>query len=321
MGTRVTARFDFESIIGISSEIINCKALALKAAKTTSPVLVYGETGTGKELIVQAIHNASGRRDKPFIAENCASIPASLLESTLFGTVKGSFTGADDRKGLFEIADGGTLYLDELNSMPIELQSKLLRVLQEGAIRRVGSSLIKNVDVRVVASLNELPEELLIAGKLRPDLFYRLNVVRIDLPPLRNRKEDIPILVQYFIDKFNVKFNGNITGITESALQCLVNSRLEGNVRELEHIIEGLFNIKLQGNINTQDLKQYGVFRKSKILNLKERLEKAEKKYIEEALLLSKFNVTKAAEMLGIPRQTLQSKMKKFNIRRRKIDE
>lgn len=321
MGTSLNAKYHMDDIIGKGIEITKCKEMALKAAKTSSPVLIYGETGTGKELIVQAIHNASVRKTKPFIAENCASIPANLLESTLFGIQRGSFTGADNRKGLFEIADGGTLYLDELNSMPMELQGKLLRVLQEGIIRKIGSSLTKKVDVRVITSLNELPEELIKKERLRPDLFYRLNVVRINLPPLSSRKEDIPMLVEHFINKFNSKFKGNIKGITDGALKILLSSNFDGNVRELEHVIEVIFNLKSQGKITMEDLKQCGIFRNRKILTLKEILHNTEKSYIEEALVISKFNITKASEYLGIPRQTLQSKMRKLKIKRRSSDE
>lgn len=321
MGISRSVPFNFDSIIGKSDEISACKNIAIKASKTSSPVLVYGETGTGKELFVQSIHNASERKNKPFIAENCACIPINLFESTLWGTVKGSFTGADDRKGLFEVANGGTLYLDELNSMPLELQSKLLRVLQEGTIRSVGSSAIKKVDVRVIASINESPEALLKEGKLRSDLFYRLNVVRIDVPSLRNRKEDIPLLVEHFISRFNASFNGNITGITEAALGGLITNKWEGNIRELEHVIEAIFNTKLEGQITIEDLKKLGVFRKRKTLSLNEILEQTERNYIREALVLSHFNITKASEILGIPRQTLQSKIKRFGIRRSKTDE
>ena len=192
-------KYDFIDIIGKNVKILNAKEKASKASLTSSPVLIYGETGTGKELFVQAIHYNSYRKNKPFIAQNCAAIPPNLLEGILFGTIKGSFTGAENREGLFELANGGTLYLDELNSMPLELQPKLLRVLQEGTIRRVGDTNQRNVDVRVIASVNELPEKILEEGSIRKDLYYRLNVVRINIPPLRERKEDIPLLVKYFI--------------------------------------------------------------------------------------------------------------------------
>ena len=315
MGIRGTAKYIFDDIIGKSENIIDCKEKAAKASKTSSPVLVYGETGTGKELFVQAIHNNSSRSKKPFIAQNCAAIPSNLLESILFGTVRGSFTGAEDRKGLFELADGGTLYLDELNSMPMELQGKILRVLQEGIIRRVGSINVKKVDVRVIASFNESPEMLLEEGKLRNDLYYRLNVVSINIPTLRQRKEDIPTLIECFIDKFNKSFNGAISGIDVAALEKLILWNFEGNIRELEHIIEGIFNLKLEGSITLEDLKELGFNKPTKFRSLKDRLKEAEKTYILEALTITKYNISKAAELLKVPRQTLQGKIKRLNIK------
>jgi arginine utilization regulatory protein len=315
MGIRGTAKYTFNDIIGNSEKMVSCKEKAVKASKTSSPVLVFGETGTGKELFVQAIHNNSSRNKKPFIAQSCAAIPSNLLETILFGTVRGSFTGAEDKKGLFEIADGGTLYLDELNSMPLELQGKILRVLQEGTIRRVGNTTVKEVDVRVIVSLNESPELLLEEGKLRNDLYYRLNVVRINIPTLRQRKEDIPALIDCFINKFNKSFNGAIIGVDEAALERLILWDFEGNIRELEHIIEGAFNLKLEGRITLKDLKELGLNKLNKNRALKERLKEAEKAYILEALTITKYNVSKAAELLEVPRQTLQSKIKKLNIK------
>lgn len=309
------ARYSFEDIIGVSNKLMCCKEKAIKAAKTSSPVLIYGETGTGKELFVQSIHNESSRNNKPFIAQNCAAIPSNLLESILFGTVKGSFTGSENRKGLFEIADGGTLYLDELNSMPIELQSKILRALQEGVVSRVGSNALKRINVRIIASSNESPELLLKEGKLRRDLYYRLNVVRIDIPALRDRKEDITILVDHFIRKFNDNFNAKIEGIEQSAMEKLILWNWGGNVRELEHTIEGLFNLKLQGVITLNDLKEIGFNKKSKIIPLKQKMNEFEKSYILEVLIITKFNISKAAELLNVPRQTLQSKIKRLNIK------
>lgn len=311
---KCTAVFSFDDIIGQSEPVQKSKEKATRASYTVSPILIYGETGTGKELFVQAIHNCSQRKNKPFIAQNCAAIPETLLEGILFGTMKGSFTGAENRKGLFEEADGGTLYLDELNSMPMELQAKLLRVIQEGAIRRLGDTNIKKVDVRIIASLNEEPERIVETGKLRKDLFYRLNVVRINLTPLRERKEDIPILVYHFIDKFNKKFNMNIKGIDDAALKEIIKMNWSGNVRQLEHFIESIFNNKQDGTIELSDLLELdnSVKNDEKPLSLRERLEQSEKGYIMEALVLSNNNVTRASEILDIPRQTLQYKIKKY---------
>ncbi|MGZ4135390.1 MAG: sigma-54 interaction domain-containing protein, partial [Tumebacillaceae bacterium] len=197
------ARWTFEQILTSDRAVAQLKELAARAATTSSPVLIHGETGTGKELFVQSIHNASPRMPRPFIAQNCAALPASLLEGLLFGTVKGSFTGAENRPGLFELADGGTLFLDEINSMPLELQAKLLRVLQEGLVRRVGDTKVIEVDVRILAATNQNPLAAIETGNLRSDLYYRLNVVSLPLPPLRERKGDIPLLTRHFVEKFN----------------------------------------------------------------------------------------------------------------------
>jgi transcriptional regulator with PAS, ATPase and Fis domain len=315
MGSKGEAKYTFEDIIGFSNILLDCKEKALKASKTSSPILVYGETGTGKELFVQAIHNASVRKNNTFIAQNCAAIPTSLLEAMLFGTVKGSFTGADDRKGLFEIADGGTLYLDEINSMPLELQGKILRILQEGSVRRVGSTMLKEIDVRVIASLNEVPEKLLEERRLRMDLYYRLNVVRIDIPALRFRKEDIPVLIIFFINKFNKKFKASIKGIDDEVMKKLILWNWDGNVRELEHVVEGIFNLKSEGYIGVNDLNQIGFNNSNHFISLKDKLDTIEREYIIEALIVSGHNVSKAAELLRTPRQTLQSKIKRLNIK------
>ena len=181
-------------------------------------MLIYGETGTGKELFAQSIHSDSPRRYMPFIAQNCAALPESILESILFGTTKGSFTGAEDKPGLFEQADGGTILLDEINNMHISLQTKLLRVLQEGVIRRLGGVSDIPVDVRIIATTNEKPSELLKKGKLRHDLYYRISVINVEIPPLRERINDIDELIDFFIKKYNKKFAKNITGIEEEVI-------------------------------------------------------------------------------------------------------
>lgn len=311
---KVLAKYTFNDIVGDSKEIEQVKIMAKKAANNSSPILIYGETGTGKELFVQAIHNHSKRSSKEFIAQNCAAIPEGLLESLLFGSLKGGFTGAESRKGLFEIADGGTLYLDELNSMPLEFQGKLLRTLQDGVIRRVGDTIPKKVDVRIIASINEAPEDLLSSGVLRKDLFYRLNVVRIDLPSLRQRKEDIPLLVKFFIKKFNCDFQASVEGIDERALEKLILSPWKGNVRQLEHVMEAAFNLRQAGNILVEDLNIKALDISLKQSNsLVKRLEEAEWLYIKEALIINNYNISKTAKYLEIPRQTLQYKIKKFN--------
>lgn len=309
-----TSSYTFIDIIGGNEKLLRVKNKCVKAAKTSSSVLIYGETGTGKELFVQAIHNSSMRKNKAFIAQNCAAIPKELIESTFFGVEKGGFTGAESKKGLFEMANGGTLYLDELNSMPIEFQSKLLRTLQDGVIRRVGGNKEIRVDVRVIASVNETYEHILREKKIRSDLFFRLNVVNIEIPPLRERKDDIPTLIEHFIDKFNMRFNADIHGIESKTLNHLVMREWIGNVRELEHAIEGVFNIRNEGIICLEDFQFNESYDKEdkKRSSLKEKLNKVEKECIEEALAISKGNLSKAAELLSIPRQTLQYRIKKL---------
>jgi len=303
--------YSFEDIIGNSKEIRNVKELAMKVCNSKSPIFVYGDTGTGKELIVQAIHNSSIRRKKPFIAQNCAAIPDNLLESIFFGVGKGGFTGAIESEGLFDIANGGTLYLDELNSMDIIFQGKFLRVLQEGEFRRIGETNTRKTDIRIIASVNENPDFLVKSNKLRKDLYYRLNVIRINMPELNARKEDIPILVSMFIEKHNKRLGTSVNGINSYALEVLMKKDYDGNVRELEHIIEGALNYKRHGVIEISDL-QLGNITES--LSLKDKLVNMEIKYIKEALIINSNNVSKASKFLNIPRQTLQYKITKYNI-------
>jgi len=303
--------YSFEDIIGNSKEIRNVKELAMKVCNSKSPIFVYGDTGTGKELIVQAIHNSSIRRKKPFIAQNCAAIPDNLLESIFFGVGKGGFTGAIESEGLFDIANGGTLYLDELNSMDIVFQGKFLRVLQEGEFRRIGETNTRKTDIRIIASVNENPDFLVKSNKLRKDLYYRLNVIRINMPELNARKEDIPILVSMFIEKHNKRLGTSVNGIDSYALEVLMKKDYDGNVRELEHIIEGALNYKRHGIIEMSDL-QLGNITES--LSLKDKLVNMEIKYIKEALIINSNNVSKASKFLNIPRQTLQYKITKYNI-------
>lgn len=310
--------YKFSDIIGNNEEMVKLKDMAKRASETDANIFITGETGTGKELFVHSIHNASKRRTMPFITQNCAALPAGLLEGLLFGTSRGGFTDAKDRPGLFELADGGTLFLDEINSMPLELQSKLLRVLQDGNIRRVGGTTTKTVDVRIIAATNVDPEIAIEEKHLRQDLFYRLNVVNVTIPPLRKRKDDIKILSNYFIEKFNYKLNRYTKGISEQALEIFKNYSWEGNVRELEHIIEGIMSIEdvetIQVDHIPKKIKQNIRIEDTGDLSLTEILENKEKQLIQEALESTNHNITYAAEKLKIPRQTLQYKMKKLNI-------
>lgn len=319
-------QYVISDIIGKSPVMMALKNKILKVADSGSPVFIYGETGTGKELVVQSIHNLSRRSQKPFIAQNCAALPENLLESILFGTVRGSFTGAKDRPGLFELADGGTLFLDEINSMNLELQSKLLRVLQDGVIRRVGGATTKTVDVRIITATNMDPKVMLDNNMMRKDLFYRLNVIFLYVPPLRERREDIPVLANHFIKTFNKRLGKNIKGLTKDVLERFINSEWLGNVRELENIIESAMNFAEGEYIVSKDLQYYNIFgQQSSVIKapsieipketgLKNAVEEYEKSLIISALEKAEGNRAKAARMLSIPKQTLHGKLKKYNI-------
>ncbi|RST73141.1 PAS domain S-box protein [Siminovitchia acidinfaciens] len=315
------ANYQMMDIITSDASFKKLKEKAMKVAQTSSPILVYGETGTGKELFVQAIHNASPRKTEPFIAQNCAAIPSSLLEGILFGTVKGSYTGASDRPGLFEIANGGTLFLDEINSMPLDIQAKLLRVLENGLIRRVGGTRENAVNVRIIAAMNEPAEKCIEEKTLRSDLYYRLNVVSLDIPPLRERRGDITRLAEHFVRKYNFQFGKLVTKITEDVLDLFNIYSWPGNVRELEHAIESAMNI-MDGHEITKDhiphhivnYKNAGVehFESTSLKPLRDALMETERSLISEALSKTGGNIQQAAKLLDIPRQTLQYKMTKL---------
>lgn len=241
--SKLTAKYTFDDIVHISEPMRHVVSRCKQVAKSDSSVMIYGETGTGKELLAQSIHNASRRKDGPFLAINCAAIPENLLESLLFGTEKGAYTGAERRPGLFEQADGGTLLLDEINSMNLGLQAKLLRVLQEGTVRRVGGATEISVDVRVLSNTNIPPYQAMEENKLRRDLFYRLGVVNITIPPLRERKEDIPLLVKTFIMQCNQKLERNIRDADHNVLDVFYAYDWPGNVRELQHAVEHAMNV------------------------------------------------------------------------------
>lgn len=317
-----TARFTFDDIIGESRCIKDLKNLARRAAASSSPVLVWGETGTGKELFVQAIHNESPRKLSPFIAQNCAALPATLLEGILFGTIKGGFTGAEDRPGLFELADGGTIFLDEINSMPTELQAKLLRVLQEGAVRRLGDTRMRNINARVITACSENPIDAVEKKQLREDLFYRINVVSLEIPPLREHREDIPCLVEHFIARYSPGRDRRVK-ISDEVMEIFNRYPWPGNVRELEHAIEGAM-IMMEGDtikpghlpiqIRSFFSHQKGHILNLEDLNLNDALEKLETEFIQKALEKARGNISMAARILGIPRQTLQYKLRNKGI-------
>lgn len=311
--------YHFKDIIGESLPMQKIKGIAKRISSSSSPVLIYGNTGTGKELLVQAIHNAGNRKDKTFVAQNCAALPHNLLESILFGTTKGSFTDAHDRPGLFEVAHEGTLFLDEINSMPMQLQAKLLRVLQGGSIRRLGDTKTKKVDVRVIAATNKQPEKAVQEGSLRSDLYYRLNSITIEIPDLTDRKEDIPLLINHFINKYNLELNMKVKGIDDEVMDIFMSYDWPGNIRELEHAIEGAMNLLDGDIIELGDISQNIVNNirsrgKVKDKSLKSALAGYEKELIHIALIKWDYNITKAAKELNIPRQTLQYKISKYEL-------
>lgn len=319
---RTFSSYQFTDILTVDPALKSVKTQCYKASRTNSPIMIYGETGTGKEMFVQAIHNESPRANKPFVVQNCAAIPGPLLEGILFGTAKGSFTGAVDRAGVFELADGGTLFLDEINSMPIELQAKLLRAVQEGVVQRIGSSASRKVDVRIISALNETPEKCLSEGLVRQDLFFRLNVVFIELPPLRDRKQDIIYLSSHFIKELNASFNKEVTGLTQEAEQFLHHYDWPGNIRELKHAIEHSMNFaetntligidllpkhirSSSGNVRENEPPKH-----SAIPPLREALNNYEQQIIQMALKETSGNIQQAAKILQVPRQTLQYKIR-----------
>jgi arginine utilization regulatory protein len=316
-------KYNFSNIIGKSPNFVEIIENAKKASQNSASVFIFGETGTGKELIAQSIHYASERKKKPFIAQNCAAIPETLLEGLLFGTSKGSFTGAVDRAGLFEQANGGTLLLDEINSMPYDLQAKLLRVLQESYIRRVGGTQDIPIDVRIITTSNEPQEIILSSGRLRKDLFYRLNVISLDVPPLRERKADIIPLAERFMCKYNERFGKNIKDISEEGKKELLCYDYPGNIRELENKIMAAVgmsdgeefltpkNLKIGKNTKKRRFQDMDVISSEGIDSY---LGELEKEIIIEALEKNNYNITKSSQELKIKRQTLQHKMRKYKI-------
>ncbi len=328
--------FTFNDIIGEDKKLKKVIEYSQQAAKTDSAVLIVGKTGTGKELFAQSIHNASSRSNKPFIAQNCAALPENLLEGILFGTRKGGFTGAVDRKGLFEQANKGTLLLDEINSMSPALQAKLLRVLQEGTIWPVGGKNDIKVDVRIIATINTSPVDAIQKGNLREDLYYRLGVVLLYLPLLAERGSDVLILSEYFINNFNRKFNCRVRGLDDDVKEMFLNYSWPGNVRQLEHVIEGAMNIigndkiiklehikpfllkreeshKENEEIQSADIR---LKKSDSEFSLPRKLDEIEKKIIIETLDKTDGNITKAARKLGLKRQSLQYRINKYNIKR-----
>ncbi len=331
---RTDVKIDFETdepvhIIGHSQRMQEIYSLIEKIAPSDSTVLITGESGTGKELVARIIHLKSGRSRGPFIKVNCAAIPKELVESELFGYEKGAFTGAFSQKpGRFELADSGTILLDEVSELPFDMQAKLLRVLQERQIWRVGGVKSVKVDVRVISATNKNLALEVERGNFRSDLYYRINVVPIEVPPLREHREDIRDFVRYFIAKFSKKNRKLINGITDAAIEYLENYPWPGNVRELENLIERMVILTTKDTLDITDIpdeikirqvRQQVVNVQSGTIDFKEIVKKAtsdiEKDLIAKALKETGGNVTKAAELLGISRKSLQLKMKELGLR------
>lgn len=313
-----------DDIVTQDETMLRIKEKILNTSDSDAHVLVYGKTGTGKELIVNAIQKNSKRKDAPFIKQNCAAIPSSLLESILFGTTKGSYTGAQDTPGLFELADGGTLFLDEINSMELDAQAKLLRVLEDNKIRRIGCKEEKSVNVRVIAAMNEEPEMCVEKNKIREDIFYRLCVLRYDIPALCERRNDIPLLIEYFRKYFNKKMGKQVVAYTQEVQDMFYRYDWPGNVRELKNIIESAFHNNHEAIITRNDIPNYIIGRlelddirkeDGNRLSLNDKIARYEILLIKDAYERNGGSLTKTAKELQLSKQNLAYKIKKYEIK------
>ncbi|MGF6376085.1 arginine utilization regulatory protein [Clostridiales Family XIII bacterium PM5-7] len=335
-------KITFDDIWTLDENLLRSIEQAKMYSTYMNPTLIYGETGTGKELFAQAMINYGAAPKQKIVVQNCAAVPDNLIESILFGTTKGSYTGAENRKGLFEEADGGIFFMDELNAMPYQVQGKLLRVVQEGTFWPIGSNTEKHVDVKIIAAMNVDPIKAIENNALRRDLFYRLSSSMIYLPPLRERKQDIEYLTDRYIDLFNETYGKEIEGISEELRDVFMNYSWEGNVRELKHVIEAMVSLSNDKVLTVDHIPVYlhnkikesngedGAFRERTTVkveeeddvfvlgadncDLKDALAEVEKKMIIRTLRQVNGNKTKAGKILGIPRQTLKYKMDKLGI-------
>ena len=337
-------QYVFDDIIGKSELMKNTIVMARRFAAKKLPVMIYGETGTGKEMFAQSIHNASPYKAGPFVPINCAAIPENLLESMLFGTVKGAFTGAIDHAGLFEKADGGSVFLDEINSMPLMLQAKILRVLQEKEVQRIGDSKTRKINCRIISATNKLPSEAVRNNELREDLYYRLSTGMVWIPSLRERNEDLSLLMDYFIEKANAELNATILSVSPDLDRLFHAYDWPGNVRELSNAIESSMNMTLDGEtiLDLRHLPTYlkrhfseelmGMPNAEEVFsvrndemspaapivhfhgNINDMVDSYEKELIQFALRATKGNLSRCGEKLGISRQSLSVKLKKHGI-------
>lgn len=328
---RDRAMFTLDDLIAVDERMKQVRDYIPVVASCDLPVMIYGETGTGKEVVAQAIHNASARREQPFVVQKCAAIPETLLESILFGTEKGAFTGATDNKGLFELANGGTLFLDEINSMPIQLQSKLLRVLQDGRFRRLGGRETTCVDVKIIAAMNTDPLEAIRQGQLRQDIYYRLSMMSIRIPPLRERKADIPSFINFYVNKHNATFRKHIEYVSRDVIARMQSYSWPGNLRELEHMIVYAMSRVSPGEkvLDLKDVKEPLGTASRPLPNwpprktqpepaapqpLRDAVREYESALIRKALRAAGGNVSQAARALQIPRQTLWRKIREYGL-------
>ncbi len=316
-----------EKIITRNEKMLEILNIAYRAAKTDAPVLILGESGTGKELLAKTIHELSKRKDKPFIPVNCAALNPGVLESELFGHEKGAFTGAvTEKKGRFELAEKGTLFLDEIGDIPLEVQVKLLRVLQEKELERVGGSKRIPVNFRLISATNKNLQQLIAEEKFREDLFYRINVITLEIPPLRERKEDLPLLIDYYLNKWKNQYGINVKGFTKEAYTKLLSYHYPGNIRELANIIQRAVVLSRDEYIDYIDIGEKEINKniadgidckfEAGTVTLSEAVEKIEKEMIIDALEKSGGIQTKAAELLGISERNLRYKIQKYGIKK-----
>ncbi len=333
------SRLSFDDILTLNADMLDAIEQAKVFSMNQNPTLIYGETGTGKELFAQAMINYAAGPKQKIVVQNCAAVPENLIESILFGTTKGSYTGAENKKGLFEEADGGIFFLDELNALPYHVQGKLLRVVQEGTFRPIGANREKHVDVKIIAAMNVDPMEAIEKNILRKDLFYRMSSSMIYLPPLRKRPDDIEYLIDNYIDDFNKLYGKNVQGISEKLRDFFLSYEWEGNVRELKHVIESMVSMSREEILQFNQIPIYlhsklsrtkGFENEKKRLDqmddnivldfdgenydLRSAVEQVERSLILKILARTRGNKTKAGEILGIPRQTLKYKMDKLGI-------
>jgi two-component system response regulator GlrR len=302
-------------IVGACPKIEELLTQISIVAQNDVPVIIYGESGTGKELVARAIHYTGRRADKPFIVENCGAIPENLIENELFGHVKGAYTDArTDQKGLFEEAHGGTLFLDEIGELPLPLQVKFLRVLQDGEFKRIGSTRPIKVDVRVIAATNKDLIQAIAEKTFREDLFYRLNVIPVHIPPLRERKEDIPLLINHFLNEFNKELGKKVDGFSPAAIQKMMTYQWPGNVRELKNKVKQAMVLTRNNVITAEDLFFHVPVSSNKFQSFKEAKREFEKEYISQVLRICQGNISQAARLAKKDRKDFYDVMKKYGI-------